>query len=94
MKSIVGWRGVFHVQGDVQGVGFRTWCWTRAVALRLSGYAMNNPDGSVEIVVEGTEPTVRQFQTLLEKGNPPGHVRSLTVQVQIGRPQFSSFLIR
>ena len=43
------------VRGRVQGVFFRAETRERAVSLGLAGWIRNNPDGSVEAVVEGPE---------------------------------------
>lgn len=41
------------VSGWVQGVGFRWWTKSRALALGLVGTATNLDDGRVEVVAEG-----------------------------------------
>ena len=63
----VAWR----VTGRVQGVGFRWWTRTSAVALGLRGSVRNCADGSVEIEVTGPPDVVRSFRSLLQQG-PPG----------------------
>lgn len=56
-------RIVLLVAGQVQGVNFRTATRARAVALGLTGWAENRPDGRVRIVAVG--PRTR-LQALLE----------------------------
>jgi acylphosphatase len=46
-------RARIEVRGRVQGVGFRHACRREALALGLTGWVRNRPDGSVEIVAEG-----------------------------------------
>jgi acylphosphatase len=41
------------VSGRVQGVGFRWWARSEALAAGVDGWARNLPDGRVEIVAEG-----------------------------------------
>ena len=58
-----------HVRfvGEVQGVGFR---WTaRKVAqeLALSGWVRNEPDGSVEIELQGPDAYLGQWFTLFDR---------------------------
>jgi acylphosphatase len=42
-----------RVRGHVQGVGYRYFCYTKAVTLQLTGWVCNMPDGSVAVHVEG-----------------------------------------
>lgn len=46
-------RMTVFVSGRVQGVGFRWWTRSRALALGLSGFARNTDDGRVEVCAEG-----------------------------------------
>ncbi len=54
-----------RVTGYVQGVGFRAYVRRRALALGLSGYAKNMPDGSVEVVLQGDEQSIGQLIDVL-----------------------------
>jgi acylphosphatase len=71
------------VRGQVQGVGFRWWTRARALELGLQGWAMNRPDGRVEVVAEGPVATLQTLLRLLQPDGPapptggpprPGHV--------------------
>ena len=53
-----------RVLGDVQGVGFRYFVQRQAEAAGLKGWVRNQPDGSVECVVEGPR---QQLEQLLER---------------------------
>ncbi|WP_018297016.1 acylphosphatase [Corynebacterium lubricantis] len=55
------------VHGRVQGVGFRWWTRSQALALGLSGHASNLSDGRVEVVAEGDEGLVAKLLELLEE---------------------------
>lgn len=46
------------VSGRVQGVWFRDSCREEAHRRGVSGWVRNNPDGSVEAVFEGADPSV------------------------------------
>jgi acylphosphatase len=66
------------VRGQVQGVGFRWWTRARALELGLQGWAMNRPDGRVEVVAEGPVATLQTLvgllqpaETALPHGGPP-----------------------
>ncbi|MCX7818670.1 MAG: acylphosphatase [Kiritimatiellae bacterium] len=50
-----------RVQGRVQGVGFRYSTIEVARRFRVTGYVMNLPDGSVEIVAEGEPAELTAF---------------------------------
>ncbi|PIV33599.1 MAG: acylphosphatase [Lysobacterales bacterium CG02_land_8_20_14_3_00_62_12] len=58
----------FHIEGRVQGVGFRAA--TRAAAMRIGlvGYAMNRADGSVEVLACGSEAALAELHDWLTIG--------------------------
>lgn len=57
------------VRGRVQGVNFRSFVYTRARFLRLTGYVRNLADGcSVEVVAEGPRPALEQLLEHLHEG--------------------------
>lgn len=58
----------FVVRGRVQGVGFRWFVWRQAERLGLRGTARNQPDGSVEVLAEGSAEVLDQLQRVLERG--------------------------
>ncbi len=49
------------IAGRVQGVFFRGSSVREAQKLVITGYARNRPDGTVEIVAEGSVPALREF---------------------------------
>jgi acylphosphatase len=59
MPDSVRRRVVYH--GRVQGVGFRATTCAIASRFSVTGYVRNLPDGTVELVAEGTENEVEQF---------------------------------
>lgn len=59
-----------RVTGRVQGVGFRDWTRTEAVALGLKGWVRNEPDGSVYALIAGEESAVDAMLQRLWKGPP------------------------
>ncbi|WP_155356296.1 acylphosphatase [Acrocarpospora macrocephala] len=62
------------VKGRVQGVGFRWWVRARALELGLRGWALNLPDGRVEVVAEGPRESCAALLDLLSGGDTPGQV--------------------
>lgn len=61
----------FLVSGRVQGVFYRASTRERALALGLSGYARNLPDGRVEVVASGADAAIEALEQWLQQG-PPG----------------------
>jgi len=60
-----------HVQGVVQGVGFRPFVYRTAVAAGLGGFVRNLGDAGVEIVVEGALEDIERFTDALKGDAPP-----------------------
>ena len=58
----------FVVHGRVQGVGFRWFVWKAADRLGLRGRAQNLPDGSVEVLAEGSDQALRELELALGRG--------------------------
>lgn len=58
----------FLVSGKVQGVWFRESTRREAIKLNLEGYAINLPDGRVEVVAAGDESDIRALALWLQQG--------------------------
>lgn len=71
---------IAHVYGTVQGVGFRFSTVATARRLKISGYVRNTPDGSVEVVAEGSPENCTRLLEWLKKGPPGAYVREVKVQ--------------
>lgn len=56
------------VTGKVQGVFFRGSTKDIALELGLQGWVRNHPDGTVRIIVQGSEPTFKSFLDWVHKG--------------------------
>jgi acylphosphatase len=81
------------VRGVVQGVWYRGSTVDAALALPVSGWVRNLPDGSVEAVIEGPGPAVDSLVTWMRTGPPAAVVES--VEVTEERPEgLSGFSIR
>ncbi|WP_372759478.1 acylphosphatase [Litorivivens sp.] len=64
----------FLVKGRVQGVGFRAHCQRLALAEGLCGWAINCPDGSVEILLTGDAAAIARTRALIIAGPPLSRV--------------------
>lgn len=69
----------FLVQGRVQGVFYRQSTVRQAQQLGLSGYARNNPDGTVTIEAEGPAEALDALQAWCRQGPPAAHVTQVDV---------------
>ena len=93
MAELVARRWV--VQGRVQGVGFRWFIHSRALAMGVRGWASNRPDGAVEIVALATAETVEAFEALVRRGPPGALVSGITRdEVPHDRVDAKSFVIK
>lgn len=68
-----------RVKGQVQGVGYRYFCYTHAIALGIVGWAKNMYDGSVSVHAEGDRSAVESFIAELQVG--PRHAAVTDVEV-------------
>jgi acylphosphatase len=65
-----------HVNGYVQGVGFRWTAVREAKKQDITGFVKNMSDGSVYIEAEGSRKQLKDFIEWCKKG--PGYVESVT----------------
>lgn len=88
-------RATIYVRGEVQGVGFRWWTRSQALALGLTGSARNLPDGRVEVVAQGPGDAVDRLVALLEEApsstGRPGRVGGVVTQWGRARPGVEGF---
>ena len=81
------------VSGHVQGVGFRYYTERLALNKQIKGWVRNLPDGTVELVAQGSEAPLSAF--IQEIKNGPGFSRVKDVKIQEQTPEtYSSFVIR
>ena len=69
-----------RIHGEVQGVFYRAWSVETARSLGLCGWVRNRRDGSVEMVVQGEEETVRQFVERCRQGPPAARVERIDIE--------------
>jgi acylphosphatase len=78
------------VRGQVQGSGFRYYTQAEAIRLGLTGYVRDSTDGTVEVEVEGDNPTVDELIDWLKVGPIWAKVEQVDVADRLpsGRPGF------
>lgn len=81
------------VSGRVQGVGFRFHTAHEGLKLSLTGYARNEADGTVTVVMCGEEKNVNALLAWLEKGPSTANVTALE-HVQIDWQAIDGFSIQ
>jgi acylphosphatase len=74
----------FLVRGRVQGVGFRWFVEREAYLLQIAGWVRNNPDGSVEVLAQGTREQLAGLHSRLREG--PRAARVDGVEVSEAQP--------
>jgi acylphosphatase len=79
--------------GRVQGVWFRESTRRQAVALGVTGWVRNNPDGTVELVAEGAEESVRKLVQWCNRGPSAAKVTRVDQTDEVWRGEFHSFEI-
>jgi len=82
------------VVGMVQGVGYRAYTVEIARSLGLKGWVRNLLDGGVEAVIEGEEIHVQQAINACRTGPARAQVEHLSIDINNGTDEFSSFDIR
>jgi acylphosphatase len=56
-----------YYRGRVQGVGFRFTCQRVAENHGITGWVKNMPDGSVRLVAQGDENSIKEFLTEIDQ---------------------------
>ena len=82
------------VYGRVQGVGFRFFVLRQAVALGVTGWVRNLPEGMVEVVAEGNTSDLESLLTALREGPDGAYVRDVKWHYGLASGEFFDFDIR
>lgn len=77
----------FVISGVVQGVSYRASAQQKALALGLTGWVRNLPDGRVEALAEGDADALDAFERWLWEG--PSHASVTQVDTKPAPPQAS-----
>jgi len=81
------------VKGSVQGVGYRYFCYRKAKEYSVKGYAKNNFNGNVDLVVEGEKGLLSDFINDLKIGPANAYVNSVSVEELEFNNEFLDFTI-
>jgi acylphosphatase len=95
-KTVADEQQALHavVHGRVQGVSFRYYTTQRAGELGVIGWVRNLPDGTVEVLAEGTQTQLDQFLMFLHRGPVGARVSSVNMEWQSASGKFDDFTIR
>lgn len=83
----------FFISGEVQGVGFRYFTQRSAARHQVRGYVKNLGDGRVEVLAEGPQKSVTEFQHDLAAGPTYSRVKHVEEIVLEPSGQYSTFRI-
>ena len=84
---------LYHVRGQVQGVGFRYFVEQSATALGVRGWVRNVDDGSVEVYAVGTHHQLSELAGLLWKGPRWAEVRGVE-EAEAALEEHTGFFVR
>lgn len=70
----------FIVTGRVQGVFYRASARRKAREFDVTGYAVNRPDGAVEVLACGTPGSIQQLEEWLWEGPSAAKVEDVVVE--------------
>lgn len=82
------------VHGKVQGVAYRAYVEDVASGLNLTGYVMNNNDGSVTVCAQGTSDQLKEFIEHLYEGSSGAQVSDVGVSWQSAAKHYDDFTIK
>jgi hydrogenase maturation protein HypF len=87
-------RVKLNITGIVQGVGFRPFIYRIATKHGLAGYVRNRGDAGVEILLEGSAQSIKNFMLdLTEKKPPLAQIDSVKSTELSGKNQYDKFTI-
>ncbi|MBW1774640.1 MAG: acylphosphatase [Deltaproteobacteria bacterium] len=79
------------IEGRVQGVWFRDSTRRQAVALGVTGWARNRPEGTVEVLAEGSEDRVRKLIAWCHQGPSSARVTQVHENPEAWQGEFDAF---
>ncbi len=82
-----------HINGIVHGVGYRYYAKQLADELKLTGWIKNCSDGSVESMIEGSEPAIESFVQWAHHGPSAAQVSFVTYESLVANDEFDHFAI-
>lgn len=91
LSNVVEVTAIFR--GEVQGVGFRYVAVNEANLMGIVGTVRNDPDGSVEVIAQGSRTQLEAFLDRLQGPYGPGLVVEIAKDYRIPRHMYSRFEI-
>lgn len=85
-------RAHLIISGIVQGVYFRTTTEEVARSYGVRGWVKNNPDGTVEAVLEGDDYSVKEVIQWCHSGPPMAKVARVDVTWEKYKNEFDNFM--
>lgn len=83
-----------HIQGRVQGVGFRYFVMRKAQEQKLSGWVKNRADGTVDIEAVGPRSALEEFLSFVRVGPAAADVAQAEARWHDDEPQYKGFDVR
>ncbi len=87
-------RAHIILHGRVQNVSFRIGAQKQAILNSLKGWVKNNSDGTVEIIVEGTEENIKKLLGWCSQGPISADVDDMKIEWLEPTSEFTTFSIR
>lgn len=81
------------VSGKVQGVAYRAYIQDAAMKLGLAGYISNLSDGTVEIVAQGEQATLKDLVEYINEGSLLSKVQGVDVEWRTADKAYEDFSI-
>jgi acylphosphatase len=82
------------LRGRVQGVGFRYFVIRKAESFPVTGYVMNLPGQTVEVVAEGERPVVEAFMEAVGQGPSNARITEQKLFIEIPSGSFAAFCVK
>jgi acylphosphatase len=82
------------ISGRVQGVGFRYFVETRALAEGVHGWVRNLDDGRVEALIEGDRESVERVELAARRGPPLAQVEGVVTEIAVPSGRAAGFRVR
>jgi acylphosphatase len=81
------------VHGRVQAVGYRDFVQRNAKEHSVIGVVENKPDGTVEVIAQGTPDDLKEFIERLHEGSVLANVNSVSVEWRSPTKRFEDFTV-